>query len=151
MVIPPRCLRFAALAVLLTPIQSHLAAQSEADVNASLKKFTQVYEAVESNFADKVDADNTVFNGAIPNMLRTLDPHSNFFDPKAYALMREGQVRPLLRRRHVRRLARRQSDRDVPVRELARVSEPGCGPAIRSSPSTTPIPSTPPCRRFRAC
>jgi carboxyl-terminal processing protease len=24
-------------------------------------------------------------------MLRTLDPHSNFFDPKAYALLREGQ------------------------------------------------------------
>ena len=60
-------------------------------MNASLKKFTQVYEAVESNFADKLDADNTVFKGAIPNMLRTLDPHSNFFDPKAYALMREGQ------------------------------------------------------------
>jgi carboxyl-terminal processing protease len=66
-------------------------AQSEADVNASLKKFTQVYEAVESNFASKPDADNTVFKGAIPNMLRALDPHSNFFDPKAYQLMREGQ------------------------------------------------------------
>ena len=25
-------------------------------------------------------------------MLRTLDPHSNFFDPKAYALLREGQA-----------------------------------------------------------
>src|SRR5580704_1537556 len=68
-----------------------VSAQSEADVNASLKKFTQVYEAVESNFADKPDADNTVFKGAIPNMLRALDPHSNFFDPKAYQLMREGQ------------------------------------------------------------
>jgi|SRR5271165_797164 len=92
MVIPPRCLRFAALAVLLAPIQSHLAAQSEVDMSASIKKFTQVYEAVEANFADKVDADNTVFHGAIPTMLRTLDPHSNFFDPKAYALMREGQA-----------------------------------------------------------
>jgi carboxyl-terminal processing protease len=68
-----------------------VSAQSEADVNASLKKFTQVYEAVESNFADHLDSDNTVFKGAIPNMLRALDPHSNFFDPKAYQLMREGQ------------------------------------------------------------
>lgn len=91
MVIPSRCLRFAALAVLLAPIESHLAAQSDADMSASIKKFTQVYDAVEANFADKVDADNTVFKGAIPSMLRTLDPHSNFFDPKAYALMREGQ------------------------------------------------------------
>src|SRR5271170_2127419 len=77
--------------LLASPLSVTLSAQSEADVNASLKKFTQVYEAVEANFADKVDADNTVFHGAIPTMLRTLDPHSNFFDPKAYALMREGQ------------------------------------------------------------
>jgi len=79
------------LLLLACPLTLTLSAQSEADVNASLKKFTQVYETVESNFADKVDADNAVFKGAIPNMLRTLDPHSNFFDPKAYELMREGQ------------------------------------------------------------
>jgi carboxyl-terminal processing protease len=82
---------FLGLIVLASPLSVTLSAQSEADVNASLKKFTQVYEAVESNFANKPDADNTVFKGAIPNMLRALDPHSNFFDPKAYQLMREGQ------------------------------------------------------------
>jgi len=87
----PRCLPFAALAVFLAPIQIHLAAQSDADMNASIKKFTQVYEAVEANFADKVDPDATLYHGAIPSMLRELDPHSNFFDPKAYQLMREGQ------------------------------------------------------------
>jgi carboxyl-terminal processing protease len=91
MVISPRCLPFAVLAVFLAPIQSHLAAQSDADMSTSIKKFTEVYEAVEANFADKVEADNTVFHGAIPNMLRELDPHSNFFDPKAYQLMRENQ------------------------------------------------------------
>ena len=79
------------LAFFAIPFASRLAAQTEADVSASLKKFTQIYEAVESNYADKVDPDNLVFKGAIPNMLRSLDPHSNFFDPKAYALMREGQ------------------------------------------------------------
>src|ERR1700678_2420452 len=77
--------------LLVSPVSLTLSAQSEADVNESLRKFTQVYEAVESNFADKVDADNTVFKGAIPTMLRSLDPHSNFFDPKAYQLMRESQ------------------------------------------------------------
>src|ERR1700732_2833812 len=85
------CLRFALLALFYSPISSNLSAQSEADVNASIKKFTQIYEAVETNFADKVDADRTVYRGAIPGMLRTLDPHSNFFDPKAYQLLREGQ------------------------------------------------------------
>ena len=91
MAISPRCLPFAVLAVFLAPIQTHLAAQSDSDMSASVKKFTQVFEAVETNFADKMDTDNTVFHGAIPSMLRTLDPHSNFFDPKAYQLMRENQ------------------------------------------------------------
>jgi carboxyl-terminal processing protease len=91
MYIPRLSLRLALLAVLCAHIHFPLAAQSEADLNASIKKFTQIYEAIETNFADKVDPDNIVFKGAIPTMLRTLDPHSNFFDPKAYQLMREGQ------------------------------------------------------------
>ena len=56
-----------------------------------MKSFTSVFDAVEQNFADKVDADKAIYNGAIPGMLRTLDPHSNFFDPKAYAALREDQ------------------------------------------------------------
>jgi carboxyl-terminal processing protease len=90
MFIPRWRLRLALLAVACAPIHP-LLAQSEADVNAGIKKFTQVYEAVEANFADQVDSDQMVFKGAIPGMLRTLDPHSNFFDPKAYQLLREGQ------------------------------------------------------------
>ena len=60
-------------------------------VSQSMKSFTAVFDAVEQNFADKVDADRAIYNGAIPGMLRTLDPHSNFFDPKAFAGMREDQ------------------------------------------------------------
>ena len=60
-------------------------------LNQSLRSFTQVYDVVEQNFADPVKADKAVYNGAIPGMLRTLDPHSNFFDPKAYAAMRDDQ------------------------------------------------------------
>jgi carboxyl-terminal processing protease len=90
-----QCLRFALPSIVCLSIQLQftlqLAAQSDADVSASIKKFTQVYEAVETNFADRMEPDNVVFHGAIPSMLHTLDPHSNFFDPKAYQLMREGQ------------------------------------------------------------
>src|SRR5260370_308693 len=88
---PRWCLRLTLLALFYSPIHLNLAAQSEADINASIRKFTQLYEAVETNFADKVDPDQIVYRGAIPGMLRTLDPHSSFFDPKAYQLMREGQ------------------------------------------------------------
>jgi carboxyl-terminal processing protease len=67
------------------------AASSDDDVKASLQQFTKVYSTVEQNFADKVNADKAVYNGAIPGMLRTLDPHSNFFDPKALEALREDQ------------------------------------------------------------
>ena len=61
------------------------------DIQASLKAFTKVYEAVEQNFADPLNPDKAIYNGAIPSMLHTLDPHSNFFDPKQFAAMREEQ------------------------------------------------------------
>ena len=57
----------------------------------NLQAFSQVYSAVEQNFADKVSADKSIYKGAIPGMLRTLDPHSNFFDPKDFQALREDQ------------------------------------------------------------
>jgi len=56
-------------------------------INQSIKSFTKIYDLVEQNFADPVKADKAVYDGAIPGMLHTLDPHSNFLDPKAYAEM----------------------------------------------------------------
>ena len=63
----------------------------DSDVKDSLKQFTDVYSVVEENYAEPVSADKAIYNGAIPGMLHALDPHSNFFDPKSYALMREDQ------------------------------------------------------------
>ena len=67
------------------------AAGGDDEIDASVKNFTRLYSTVEQNFADPVNADKSIYNGAIPGMLRTLDPHSNFFDPKALAQMREDQ------------------------------------------------------------
>lgn len=64
---------------------------SDSDVKDSLKQFTDVYAIVEENYAEPVSADKAIYDGAIPGMLHALDPHSNFFDPKSYALMREDQ------------------------------------------------------------
>jgi carboxyl-terminal processing protease len=64
---------------------------SDTDVRDSLRSFSQVYDVVEQNYAEPVNADKAIFNGAIPGMLRVLDPHSNFFDPKSYSLLREEQ------------------------------------------------------------
>src|SRR5580704_9517870 len=63
----------------------------EEDLKGSIKQFTKVYELVENNFADKVTSDKGIYKGAIPGMLRTLDPHSNFFDPKEFQSLRDDQ------------------------------------------------------------
>ena len=67
------------------------ASGGDADVRDSLRQFAQVYDVVEQNYAEPVNADKAIYNGAIPGMLHVLDPHSNFFDPKQYALLREDQ------------------------------------------------------------
>src|SRR5215468_156660 len=64
---------------------------ADSDIKDSLKQFTQVYQVVEDNYAEPVNADKAIYNGAIPGMLRVLDPHSKFFDPKSYSLLREEQ------------------------------------------------------------
>jgi carboxyl-terminal processing protease len=63
----------------------------EDDVQASIHRFTRIYDVVEQNAATKPTADKAIYKGAIPGMLRTLDPHSNFFDPKDFAALRDDQ------------------------------------------------------------
>ncbi len=66
-------------------------AAGSSDMQDSVKSFTRVLSIVERNYADPVDVDKAIYDGAIPGMLRVLDPHSNFFDPRQYALFREEQ------------------------------------------------------------
>ncbi len=74
-----------------------VAAQSASDESTlrdSLHQFTDVYNIVEQNYAEHLDndmVDKAIYDGAIPGMLHVLDPHSNFYDPKAFAQMREDQ------------------------------------------------------------
>jgi carboxyl-terminal processing protease len=67
------------------------AATSEDDVNKALKHLRRCSRVVEDNFADKVTPDKTIYKGSIPGMTRTLDPHTSFFDPKDFQLLREDQ------------------------------------------------------------
>src|SRR5215467_6350909 len=66
-------------------------AANATDMQDSVKSFTRVLSIVERNYADPVDVDKAIYDGAIPGMLRVLDPHSNFFDPKSYRQLREDQ------------------------------------------------------------
>lgn len=68
------------------------------DMQASLQEFTKIYSLVQANYANPVSPDKSIFGpagsmtvGAIPGMLRTLDPHSNFFTRQAFQQLREDQ------------------------------------------------------------
>ncbi|HEX5235318.1 MAG TPA: S41 family peptidase [Silvibacterium sp.] len=78
-------------------ISQKVGAQSstdESNFRDNLKQFTSVYQIVANNYAEPLTGDkpdDLIYDGAIPEMLRTLDPHSNFYDPKAYAKMQEDE------------------------------------------------------------
>ncbi|HKV94404.1 MAG TPA: S41 family peptidase [Candidatus Angelobacter sp.] len=69
----------------------YIAGASDTDVRDSLRQFSEIYSLVEQNYAEPVNPDKAIYNGAIPGMLHVLDPHSNFFDPKSYSSLREEQ------------------------------------------------------------
>jgi carboxyl-terminal processing protease len=76
--------------------------------NQFLNDFTEALDIIQKNHVDNIKADKLVYS-AIKGMLRMLDPHSSFFEPKEFARLREEQhskyyglgirVRPLLRDR----------------------------------------------------
>jgi carboxyl-terminal processing protease len=65
--------------------------QSEGDLRGNVKSFASAYALIEENFADALAPDKAIYQGAIPGMLRTLDPHSNFLDPEEYRLLQQNQ------------------------------------------------------------
>jgi carboxyl-terminal processing protease len=90
----PRFFPVMLLAVLLSAVaggffgSTALATQDE--VAQQYKIFTSALSAIEREYVEDVPSDRLVY-GAIEGMLKTLDPHSSFFDPKQYAQMRERQ------------------------------------------------------------
>ena len=88
---------FAACALGGMVLSQRVGAQSATDETTfrdGLKSFSSVYDIVAKNYAEPLTGDmpdKVIYDGAIPEMLHTLDPHSSFYDPKAYARMKEDQ------------------------------------------------------------
>jgi carboxyl-terminal processing protease len=61
------------------------------DLDKDMRSVAAVFALVEKNYADAIPSDRAFYDGAIPGMLRTLDPHSNFVDPKDYKEMQRRQ------------------------------------------------------------
>ncbi len=66
------------------------AAKGEAEADA-LRLFNNMLVLVEDNYATPINSERAVY-GAIDGMLRTLDPHSKFLDPKNFKSLREDQT-----------------------------------------------------------
>ncbi|MFB3778659.1 MAG: S41 family peptidase [Bryobacteraceae bacterium] len=61
------------------------------ELETELRRFAEVYAAVEREAADPVDPDKAFYGGAIPSMLRPLDPHSVFFTPEQFEQLQKLQ------------------------------------------------------------
>jgi carboxyl-terminal processing protease len=89
-----RFLPVAVLAVVLSAIAGGLVGGSvlarQDEVAQNYRLYTATLAAIESEYVDKVEPDRLVYS-SIDGMLRTLDPHSSFLDPRSYAQMRERQ------------------------------------------------------------
>src|SRR6185436_6770172 len=59
-------------------------------VSNHYRTFTAALTAIQTQYVEPVESDRMVYGG-INGMLQTLDPHSNFMDPRTYAQMRERQ------------------------------------------------------------
>jgi len=65
-----------------------LAARDPAGPYQKLDVFSHVLSLIENNYVEQVDETKLLY-GAIDGMVRTLDPHSSFMDPRSYAALKE--------------------------------------------------------------
>ena len=88
-----RFLSVAVLAIVLSALVGGVYGRVMAgqdQLTQQFRVFTAALDAVNREYVEEVPADRLVYGG-IEGMLKTLDPHSSFFDPRAYAQMRERQ------------------------------------------------------------
>ena len=84
-------MRFAAILLLLLPWALQAQDDPAAALSGDLRKLVDVFATIEEQAADPVDANQAIYQGAIPAMLRTLDPHSIFFDPDQFQQLQQMQ------------------------------------------------------------
>jgi carboxyl-terminal processing protease len=82
-----------ALVVPLSVSEIRVRAASTADdeLARGVHSLTAAYALVEKNFADPISAEKAIYEGAIPGMLHTLDPHSSFLNPSEFGDMQRKQ------------------------------------------------------------
>jgi carboxyl-terminal processing protease len=80
------------LAIFATALCAPLPAADSLDpLPTEVKRFIDAYSILESMAADPVNSEQAFYQGAIPGMLRKLDPHSVFFDPGQFEQLKQMQ------------------------------------------------------------
>jgi len=77
------------LRVVLCALLAVLGLSAADDLDAQLKSIIQAYAILEQNAADPVASEQAFYQGAIPGLLKTLDPHSVFFDPGQFEQLKK--------------------------------------------------------------
>jgi len=77
---------FRFLAILLSTAFTLPAADS---LDTQIKRVIEAFAIVEQNAAEPISSDQVFYQGAIPGLLRKLDPHSAFFDPGQFEQLRK--------------------------------------------------------------
>src|ERR1035438_1707893 len=75
---------FRPLAAASALLLSAAALSAADDLETRMKTVIDAYAIVEANAADPITADQALYQGAIPGLLRNLDPHSVLFDPDQF-------------------------------------------------------------------
>src|SRR5580658_6831642 len=66
-------------------------ADPAADDASAMKRFVEALVIMKDNDADPVNVDQAFYGGAVPGLLRHLDPHSSFFDPGQFEQLNQMQ------------------------------------------------------------
>jgi carboxyl-terminal processing protease len=82
----PRVTAALALCALALPVAARA---QDPELESELKSIAGAYALIEQNAADPVDSRQAFYQGAIPGLLRRLDPHSVFFDPEQFDQLRK--------------------------------------------------------------
>jgi carboxyl-terminal processing protease len=77
------------LVALLPALAQDAALPDTNQLERELKRFMEVYAIASQDGADAAPPDASIYGGAIPGMLRILDPHSVFFDKNQFQQLQE--------------------------------------------------------------
>jgi carboxyl-terminal processing protease len=77
------------LRLLFCALLAAVSLSADDSIESQMRSVIQAYSILQQNAADPVSSEQAFYQGAIPALLRTLDPHSVFFDPGQFEQLKK--------------------------------------------------------------